>query len=61
MFASGEFCSDYGIGLVTLTGISLNGFNHDEFLVFRVAGAAPEPATLALLLMGAVALLKRRG
>ena len=30
----------------------LNGFNHDEFLVFRVAGAAPEPATIGVLFLG---------
>jgi hypothetical protein len=41
--------------------VPLIGFNHDEFLVFRVAGAAPEPATLGLLALGLVpALLRRR-
>ena len=38
----------------------VNGFNHDEFLVFRVAGIAPEPATLAILTLGLVAGLARR-
>ena len=36
----------------------LRGFNHDEFLVFRVAGAAvPEPATWLLATMGLAGLL----
>ncbi len=36
------------------------GFNHDEFLVFRVAGAAPEPASVGLLALGGLTLLRRR-
>lgn len=37
------------------------GFNHDEFLVFRIAGAAvPEPTTMTLLALGGVAMLRRR-
>ncbi len=40
--------------------VPLIGFNHDEFLVFRIAGAAPEPATLGLLLVGGLTLLRRR-
>ncbi len=31
------------------------GFNHDEFLVFRIAGAAPEPASAGLLALGSIA------
>ena len=38
----------------------ISGFNHDEFLVFRVAGAAPEPATIGLFAIGAVVGLIRR-
>ncbi len=42
--------------------VPIIGFNHDEFLVFRVAGAAvPEPATMSLLgLGGLLALIRRR-
>ncbi len=36
----------------------LNGFNHDEFLVFRIAGAAvPEPSTIVLAVLGLIGLL----
>ncbi len=35
----------------------LDGFNHDEFLVFRVPGIAPEPATLGVLALGLVPVL----
>lgn len=40
----------------------LHGFNHDEFLVFRVAGAVPEPgsALTATTLLSAVLLMRRR-
>ena len=38
-----------------------HGFNHDEFLVFRVAGSAvPEPATIGLLSLGALILQRRK-
>ena len=41
--------------------VPFNGFNHDEFLVFRVPGVAPEPASMALLALGgAAALLGRK-
>ncbi len=36
------------------------GFNHDEFLIFRVAGIAPEPTTAILALVGGLTLLRRR-
>ncbi len=39
----------------------LRGFNHDEFLVFRVPGAVPEPVSAVLLGVGAVLLGRRRG
>jgi hypothetical protein len=39
--------------------VPFNGFNHDEFLVFRVPNIAPEPSTLALLLVGLAALRRR--
>lgn len=35
------------------------GFNHDEFLVFRVQ-AVPEPATMAVLGIGLAAMIRRR-
>lgn len=38
----------------------LSGFNHDEFLVFRVAGEVPEPATIAGLALLAPLVLRRR-
>jgi len=38
----------------------LHGFNHDEFLVFRVAGAVPEPATMAMLGIGSLALIRKK-
>ena len=40
--------------------VPLIGFNHDEFLVFRVAGAVPEPASMVLLGLGGLAMLKRK-
>ncbi len=36
------------------------GFNHDEFLVFRVPGIAPEPTSMALLGIGGAALMRLR-
>lgn len=41
--------------------IPFHGFNHDEFLVFRIAGAAvPEPATMMLLGLGGLVLRFKR-
>jgi hypothetical protein len=37
-----------------------HGYNHDEFLVFRVAGAVPEPATMAMLGLGSLALIRKK-
>jgi hypothetical protein len=37
----------------------LEGFNHDEFLVFRVAGIVPEPTTVMMLSVGGLVLLRR--
>lgn len=36
------------------------GFNHDEFLVFRIAGAIPAPGSFAFLSLAAVPVLRRR-
>jgi hypothetical protein len=36
------------------------GFNHDEYLIFRIPVTAPEPASLSLLALGGVVLLVRR-
>lgn len=52
---------DAGVG----TGIPYqdpyDGANHDEFLVFRIAGnAAPTPGTIGVVSAGALALLRRR-
>ena len=45
----------------TFRPVPLHGFNHNEFLVFRVAGAAvPEPATMGLLALGGLATLRRK-
>ncbi len=35
-------------------------FNHDEFLVFRLAGIVPAPGSLAFLVLGATAVSRRR-
>jgi hypothetical protein len=40
--------------------VPLRGFNHDEFLIFRVAGAVPEPATASMLALGGCVVLLRR-
>jgi len=37
-----------------------SGFNHEEFLVFRIAGIAPEPTSLALVTLGAAMFARRR-
>ncbi|MBX3382627.1 MAG: PEP-CTERM sorting domain-containing protein [Phycisphaeraceae bacterium] len=39
---------------------TIGGFNHDEFLVFRIAGAVPTPGALALLGMGGLVAARRR-
>jgi hypothetical protein len=36
------------------------GFNHDEWLVFRISVAVPEPGTLVLFALGLVAMAARR-
>lgn len=44
----------------TFAPVPLIGFNHDEFLVFRVPGIVPEPATLGVLGLGGLLVLIRR-
>ena len=44
----------------TFAPAPIKGFNHDEFLVFRVAGAVPEPATMSLVGLGALGLFRRK-
>lgn len=39
--------------------IPFDGFNHNEYLIFRVPVTAPEPATLVMLGLGSVTLLRR--
>jgi MYXO-CTERM domain-containing protein len=41
------------------SAVPLSGFNHDEFLVFRIAGSAtvPEPSTFVLAALGLMGLL----
>ncbi|MFV1980729.1 MAG: PEP-CTERM sorting domain-containing protein [Rhodothermia bacterium] len=54
---------DTGVGTSVPYPAPFDGFNHDEFLVFRIAGAAvPEPgsAVLALLAMSGMGLITRR-
>ncbi len=36
------------------------GFNHDEFLIFRIPVTVPEPASMSLLLLGGIGLVARR-
>jgi hypothetical protein len=36
------------------------GFNHDEFLIFRIAGNVPEPASIGSLVLGGLMLLRLR-
>jgi len=52
---------DTGIGTSTPYPAPFDGFNHDEFLVFRVPGVAvPEPATCLLLVFGCGSILCSR-
>ncbi len=52
---------DTGIGTSVPYPAPFDGFNHDEFLVFRVPGVAvPEPTSAALALIGMVAVLRRK-
>jgi hypothetical protein len=40
--------------------VPFDGFNHDEFLVFRVAGIAPEPVSAVLLALGGLLVRRKR-
>jgi len=51
---------DSGLSSPGAFAVPINGFNHDEFLVFRVPGVAPEPVSAALLALGGLSVLRRR-
>lgn len=51
---------DTGVGTSTPYPAPFDGFNHDEFLVFRVPGVAvPEPSSLLLSAIGVIGLFRR--
>jgi len=50
---------DTGVGTSVPYPAPFDGFNHDEFLVFRIPGVVPEPASLSLLAMGGLGILSR--
>ncbi len=50
----------YDSGMDGSATAPFDGFNHDEYLIFRIPVTAPEPASLGLLAIGGLALLRRR-
>jgi len=51
---------DTGVGTSAPYPAPFDGFNHDEFLVFRVPGVVPEPASAALMGLGSLIVMARR-
>lgn len=51
---------DTGTGPSSPYPAPFTGYNHDEFLVFRVPGVVPEPATITLALTGLLGLRRPR-
>ena len=50
----------YDSGLDSSPDAPFDGFNHNEYLIFRIPVTAPEPMTVALLGLGSVALFRRK-
>lgn len=50
----------YDSGLDGSPNAPFDGFNHQEYLIFRIPVTAPEPTTAGLILLGGVAMLTRR-
>jgi len=50
----------YNSGLDSNPSAPFSGFNHNEYLIFRIPVVVPEPATIALLAFGSIAMLHKR-
>lgn len=50
----------YDSGLDSNPNAPFAGFNHDEYLIFRIPVTAPEPASLGLMGLGSLLVLGRR-
>jgi len=50
----------YDSGLDTSSGAPFDGFDHDEYLIFRIPVIAPEPHTAILVAIGGLILAHRR-